>query len=89
MLANNMNPELFVELSDEEQQVVAGGGQLIELDQIAKTYLNLHQKKSSTAVVKNVSSGMGGSTVNFAVVNTFEESKYKTGALEDVNLVFD
>jgi glycerate kinase len=88
-MSYTINEELFVELSDEEQQVVAGGGQLIELDQIAKTYLNLHQKKSSTTVVKQVSSDLKGSNVKFAVINNFQKSDYSTGGIEDVWLKFD
>jgi len=84
-----MSHELFIELSEEQQELVAGGGQLIELDQIAKTYLSIDQKKSNTAVVKNVNSGLGASTVGFAVINQYEEAKFKTGALEDVYLKFD
>jgi len=33
-----MSHELFIDLSEEQQELVAGWGQLIELDQIAKTY---------------------------------------------------
>jgi len=84
-----MSHELFIDLSEEQQELVAGGGQLIEVDQIAETYLKLNQKKSNTAVVKNVKSDLSGSTVSFAVINQFEEAKFKTGALEDVYLKFD
>ncbi len=84
-----MSHELFMDLSEEQQELVAGGGQLIELDQIAKTYLSLDQKKSNTAVIKNVKSDLSGSSVSFGVINQYEEAKFKTGALEDVYLKFD
>jgi hypothetical protein len=84
-----MNSELFIELSEEQQEVVAGGGQLLKAGEQAKTYLDIFNKASSTRILKSVGSGVNGSYVNVAVANDYEEMSLDTGALENSWLIFD
>ena len=80
MLHENMNSELFVELSDEQQQLVAGGQ--LNISDVLGTYYT--QDQSGTVLTTLQASGPGGSAnvQNFATVSNL----INTGASRDFNV---
>lgn len=74
--------ELFVELSDEQQEIVSGG---ISLKDLINTTFNFNNE--SLGFKADAQSGPGGSTVSQIV--TAEKSAIDTSALKDFQLNFD
>lgn len=66
MLHQMLETDFLSELSDEQQQTVAGGGQLAELQKKIKTVYDA----SKTIFTNTVGSGPEGSFVNTEIVNT-------------------
>jgi hypothetical protein len=80
-----MDAQLFVELSEEQQELVAGGGQLTDLDDYLDTYF-----KAENSVVDfqaMLESGPDGSTVMQDFSQDF--TAIDTGAKKDFSASFD
>lgn len=80
-----MSHSLLMELSDEQQELVSGGGQVTDIKDLIKTKLDA--KKSDTDLNFLVESTFKGSSVAQAFNNKFD--KFSTDAYKDFYATFD
>jgi hypothetical protein len=80
MSIQNLNSELFVELSDEQEECANGGGQLRNLNESFETEYDAAQ----TVNVTQIMSGPGGS----GILEVFKTSSVETEANKSINASF-
>ncbi len=76
-----MSHELFMDLSDEQQELVSGGGQLTDLFETDFTAFEFQ----NVDFQKNIESGPNGSSIQKSLETNF----INTYAYEDLELGFD
>jgi hypothetical protein len=80
-----MDSQLFVELSEEQQEIVAGGGQLTDLDDYLNTYFEAENSEVDFQAM--LESGPDGSTVMQDFSQDF--TKIANAAKKDFSAQFD
>jgi hypothetical protein len=80
-----MNSQLFVELSESQQELVSGGGQLTDLDDYLDTYFKAEKSLVDFQVAQK--SGPDGSEILQDFSQDF--TAVDTGAIKDFNAIFD
>ncbi|GEM_PF-873405 len=78
MLAQILESELLTNLSDQQQQIVAGG--LASIDKAVGTYYDA----DAVGFINQAGSGLGGSFVNTGI----EQAQVRTGSFETLNTGF-
>jgi hypothetical protein len=81
MSIQKLNAELFVELSDGQEECVSGGGQLRDLDE----YFNTDFEAAQTVNLTRIASGPGGSFVE----EKFATANVDTDAYKSIDASFD
>jgi len=83
--AKTMNSELLIELSDEQQELVSGGGQLTDLSDSLGT--NFSKENSLVQLEVGQTSGLNGSTNIQSFGQAFQE--IDTSASKRLSAIFD
>ncbi|NJM75391.1 MAG: hypothetical protein HC852_05900 [Acaryochloridaceae cyanobacterium RU_4_10] len=81
MSLQNLNSELLVELSDEQEECANGGGQLTDLSE----YFNTDFEAAQTVNLTRIASGPGGSFVE----EKFATANVDTNAYKSIDASFD
>lgn len=81
MSLTTISSNFLTDLSDEQQSLVTGGGQLVKLDEIDRTNFEYQ----NVLLEKDIQSGFDGSSIRKRLNTDF----IFTSAFEDLNLEFD